>query len=393
MQNKNILVVFTVLLAFATLYTLSFNWVASGFETTADEYGAYVADSLESAGALGDQTFDEAAAQAAREFLRDSATAEIYPVFGHSYRHVKEQELNLGLDLKGGMSVTLEVSLPDLIVALSDYSDNADFRGALADAKALAQDHRRRLRDVVRACLDRARPRGGVVAHLPQHGEQGPLPCQELGREIFEILRAEAQTAIDNTESIIRKRIDQLGVAQPNVQKLQNGRILVELPGIDDRERARKQLKSTANLEFWETYFNDEVIGRLGAANEAVGPSHEPRALRGDAPADSTLTQDQLRAKNPLFSVFQLELGRRSAVVGYTLASDTNRVNDLLSRLKPVRPWAATCASCGKPSPPPTWRSSSPSRTRQAKAKLSSAARASWTPASATTRLAMWWSA
>ena len=137
MQNKNILVVFTVLLAFATLYTLSFNWVASGFETTADEYGAYVADSLESAGALGDQTFDEAAAQAAREFLRDSATAEIYPVFGHSYRHVKEQELNLGLDLKGGMSVTLEVSLPDLIVALSDYSDNAEFRGALSDAKAL----------------------------------------------------------------------------------------------------------------------------------------------------------------------------------------------------------------------------------------------------------------
>ena len=113
MQNKNILVVFTVLLAFATLYTLSFNWVASGYEATADEYGAYVADSLEVAGALEGQTFEEAAAQAAREFLRDSATAEIYPVFGHSYRHVKEQELNLGLDLKGGMSVTLEVSLPD----------------------------------------------------------------------------------------------------------------------------------------------------------------------------------------------------------------------------------------------------------------------------------------
>ena len=141
MQNKNILVVFTVLLALATLYTLSFNWVASGYEATADEYGAYVADSLEMAGALGDQTFDEAAAQAAREFLRDSATAEIYPVFGHTYRQVKEQELNLGLDLKGGMSVTLEVSLPDLIVALSDYSDNADFRGAIADAKALRKEN------------------------------------------------------------------------------------------------------------------------------------------------------------------------------------------------------------------------------------------------------------
>ncbi len=332
MQNKNILVVFTVLLAFATLYTLSFNWVASGFETTADEYGAYVADSLESAGALGDQTFDEAAAQAAREFLRDSATAEIYPVFGHSYRHVKEQELNLGLDLKGGMSVTLEVSLPDLIVALSDYSDNADFRGALSDAKAL----RKSTGDDFVTLFERAWTERAPEVELWRifHNMENKdlFPAKSSDAEIFDILRAEAQTAIDNTESIIRKRIDQLGVAQPNVQKLQNGRILVELPGIDDRERARKQLKSTANLEFWETYFNDEVIGRLGAANEALAQVQSPELFGENAPADSTLTQEQLRAKNPLFSVFQLELGRRSAVVGYTLASDTNRVNDLLSQ-------------------------------------------------------------
>ena len=332
MQNKNILVVFTVLLAFATLYTLSFNWVASGFETTADEYGAYVADSLESAGALGDQTFDEAAAQAAREFLRDSATAEIYPVFGHSYRHVKEQELNLGLDLKGGMSVTLEVSLPDLIVALSDYSDNAEFRGTLSDAKAL----RKSTGDDFVTLFERAWTERAPEVELWRifHNMENKdlFPAKSSDAEIFDILRAEAQTAIDNTESIIRKRIDQLGVAQPNVQKLQNGRILVELPGIDDRERARKQLKSTANLEFWETYFNDEVIGRLSAANEALAQVQSPELFGENAPADSTLTQDQLRAKNPLFSVFQLELGRRSAVVGYTLASDTNRVNDLLSQ-------------------------------------------------------------
>ena len=127
------------------------------------------------------------------------------------------------------------------------------------------------------------------------------FPAKSTDEEIFAILRTEAQTAIDNTESIIRKRIDQLGVAQPNIQKLQNGRILVELPGIDDRERARKQLKSTANLEFWETYFNDEVIGRLGAANEALAQSMSPELFGEDAPADSLLTQDELRAKNPLF--------------------------------------------------------------------------------------------
>ena len=332
MQNKNILVVFTVLLALATLYTLSFNWVASGYEATADEYGAYVADSLEMAGALGDQTFDEAAAQAAREFLRDSATAEIYPVFGHTYRQVKEQELNLGLDLKGGMSVTLEVSLPDLIVALSDYSDNADFRGAIADAKALRKENSDDFVTNFESAWTARAPEVELWRIFHNMENKDLFPAKSTDAEIFEILRAEAQTAIDNTESIIRKRIDQLGVAQPNVQKLQNGRILVELPGIDDRERARKQLKSTANLEFWETYFNDEVIGRIGAANTALGEAMSPELFGENAPADSTLSQDELRAKNPLFSVFQMELGRRSPVVGYTLTSDTNRVNDLLRR-------------------------------------------------------------
>ena len=332
MQNKNILVVFTVLLALATLYTLSFNWVASGYEATADEYGAYVADSLESNGALGDQTFDEAAAQAAREFLRDSATAEIYPVFGHTYRQVKEQELNLGLDLKGGMSVTLEVSLPDLIVALSDYSDNADFRGAIADAKALRKENSDDFVTNFESAWTARAPEVELWRIFHNMENKDLFPAKSTDAEVFEILRAEAQTAIDNTESIIRKRIDQLGVAQPNVQKLQNGRILVELPGIDDRERARKQLKSTANLEFWETYFNDEVIGRLGAANEALGRAMSPELYGEDAPADSAMSQDQMRAKNPLFAAFQMELGRRSPVVGYALTSDTNRVNDLLSK-------------------------------------------------------------
>ncbi|MGB1100185.1 MAG: hypothetical protein ACPGYS_04680, partial [Flavobacteriales bacterium] len=218
MQNKNILVVFTVLLALATLYTLSFNWVASGYEATADEYGAYVADSLEMAGALGDQTFDEAAAQAAREFLRDSATAEIYPVFGHTYRQVKEQELNLGLDLKGGMSVTLEVSLPDLIVALSDYSDNADFRGAISDAKALRKENSDDFVTNFESAWTARAPEVELWRIFHNMENKDLFPAKSTDAEIFEILRAEAQTAIDNTESIIRKRIDQLGVAQPNVQ-------------------------------------------------------------------------------------------------------------------------------------------------------------------------------
>ena len=159
------------------------------------------------------------------------------------------------------------------------------------------------------------------------------FPAKSTDAEIFDILRAEAQTAIDNTESIIRKRIDQLGVAQPNVQKVQNGRILVELPGIDDRERARKQLKSTANLEFWETYFNDEVIQPHWCCQHGprLSQAMNPELFGENAPADSTLNQDETapRTHCSRSSKWNSHVVRPWWV---TPISDTNRVNDLLRR-------------------------------------------------------------
>ena len=336
MQNKNAVLLFTILLSLATLYTLSFNWVANNYEKEADTYGAYIADSLESTGEITEKEWSVAAAQAAREFLRDSADAEIYPVFGHTYREVIEQELNLGLDLQGGMSVTLEVSIPDLIIALSDYSSNATFRAAISEAKE-AQKTTQGLTYV--ELFEQSWTAKNAASETPidlwrifHNLESKDLfPAQSTDEEVFIILQNESETAITNTESIIRKRIDQLGVAQPNVQQVSGGRILVELPGIDDRDRARKQLKSTANLEFWETYFNDEIFPRISAANNAVGRALTPELFGADAPADSALSIDQQRSKNPLFSYFQPELQRRSAVVGYAAVADTNRVNDLLS--------------------------------------------------------------
>ena len=334
MENKIAVQIFTVLLALATLYTLSFNWASKRFEAKAAIHGNYVADSLEQDTLLGSLTWDEAAKLATREYLRDSINSVAHP-FGQTYREVKEQELNMGLDLKGGMSVTLEVSIPDLIISLSDYSDNEDFRSSLSAARK-AQNNSS---DGFMALFDdawKAQVAGqekDKLWRIFHNMEQKDLfPAKSSDDEILAILANEAETAIDNTENIIRKRIDQLGVAQPNVQKLQNGRILVELPGIDDRERARKQLKSTANLEFWETYFNDEVIGQLSEANAAIGKSLNPELFAEDAAPDSTLTIEQRQAKNPLFASFQMELTRRSAIVGYAQVSDTNRVNDLLKR-------------------------------------------------------------
>lgn len=336
MQNKNAVLLFTILLSFATLYTLSFNWVANNYEKEAASYGAYIADSLESSGEITKDEMSVAAAQAAREFLRDSADAEIYPVFGHTYQEVIEQELNLGLDLQGGMSVTLEVSIPDLIIALSDYSGNTTFRAALSQAKE-ARKTTQGLTFVELFQQSWTEKNGSSESPIELwrifHNLESKdlFPAQSTDEEIFEILQFEAETAITNTESIIRKRIDQLGVAQPNVQKVSGGRILVELPGIDDRNRARKQLKSTANLEFWETYFNDEIFPRVSAANNALGRSMSPELFGADAPQDSALSIEQQRSKNPLFSYFQPDLQRRSAIVGYSAVADTNRVNDLLS--------------------------------------------------------------
>jgi SecD/SecF fusion protein len=337
MQNKNAILLFTILLSLATLYTLSFNWAANKFEEEAANYGAFVADSLQGTGEITESEWSSAQDQAAREFLRDSANAEIYPVFGHTYREVIEQELNLGLDLQGGMSVTLEVSIPDLFIALSDYSSNETFRQAISDAKA-AQRTTQGLTfvDLFEASwkeLNGASENPIDLWRIFHNMESKDLfPAQSTEDEIFVILRNESTTAIDNTESIIRKRIDQLGVAQPNVQKVSGGRILVELPGIDDRERARKQLKSTANLEFWETYFNDEIIQRLDAANTAIATANTPSLFGASAPADSALTDEQKLAKIPLFRYLNPELQRRSAVVGYAAIADTNRVNDLLRR-------------------------------------------------------------
>ncbi|MEZ7836963.1 MAG: hypothetical protein QMB09_03610, partial [Flavobacteriales bacterium] len=303
MENKNAVLIFTVLLAFATFYTLSFNWASKRFEAKASIHGQYIADSLQENNLLGSLTLEEAEKKATREYLRDSISSVAHP-FGQTYREVKEQELNLGLDLQGGMSVTLEVSIPDLIISLSDYSENENFRSAVKNARVAQKNSS----DGFMVLFDQAWNSQTASSENPtelwrifHNIEQKDLfPAKSTDAEIMAILFNEAETAIDNTENIIRKRIDQLGVAQPNVQKLQNGRILVELPGIDDRERARKQLKSTANLEFWETYFNDEVIGRISAANTAVGQLLNPELFGDEAPADSTLTQEQLQLKNPL---------------------------------------------------------------------------------------------
>ena len=334
MQNKSAVLIFTVLLALATMYTLSFNYFSSQFEKEAAEQGVYEAEQLLEAGDITEEAFNATAKEEAKAYLRSKGDSAIVPVFGKSYREAKERELNLGLDLRGGMSVTLEVSIPDLVVALADYSTNEPFRAAVNEAKSERRNSNADFITLFGQAWSAQNTDVELWRIFHNMENRDLFPQKSTDEEILAILRTEAETAINNTENIIRKRIDQLGVAQPNVQKLSfSGRILVELPGIDDPARARKQLKSTANLEFWETFFVEEVLERMLIANEAAGRATRPDLFGPDAPADSVLTEEQIVAKNPLRAVLQFNAQGMFAqsVVGVTNALDTGRVNAVLA--------------------------------------------------------------
>jgi len=364
MQNRTFLWVFVLLLTLSVTYSLSFSWVAGRFEK---QVRTMAIDSVETLGLTGPAA-DSAITALERKILRDSSEAKVYPVFGHTYTHLKQKQLNLGLDLKGGMSVTLEVSIPDLLIALSDNNENPSFRAAIAAAKAA---QRSSTNDYI-TLFEREwakRANGTELWRIFVGPEtKDKFPQRASDSDIIKVLRDEASDAIDNTENIIRKRIDQFGVAQANVQKQSlTGRILVELPGVDDRDRVRKNLKSTANLEFWDTYFNNEVIEFLVKANEAAGKKVAAELYLPDSAqvqldslmaavdirteltpvqrdsikmdlrntsgmkADSLLTVDEQRKKNPLFALLDYRTPMGSAMVGYARASDTSAVNRILA--------------------------------------------------------------
>jgi SecD/SecF fusion protein len=364
MQNRTFLWVFVLLLSLSVVYALSFSWVARNFEKQAHTMAA---DSVDVLGLQGEAR-DSMITELERKILRDSSEAKVYPVFGHTYSHLKQKQLNLGLDLKGGMSVTLEVSIPDLIIALSDNNENPAFREAVAKAKTAQRNSTDDFITLFRREWDQVSNGTELWRIFVGPETKDKFPQRASDDEIIDVLRKEAEDAINNTENIIRKRIDQFGVAQANVQKQSlSGRILVELPGIDDRERVRKNLKSTANLEFWDTYFNTEVIGVLSQVNDAAGRKMAPQffleaaaqaevdslaaAIDANAEytqavkdslkteltkntgikADSLLTVEEQRKKNPLFAVLDVRVQSGSPMVGMTRVSDTSAVNRILA--------------------------------------------------------------
>ena len=338
MQNKGAIRLFSILLSLICVYQLAFTYVSGRVEKHAKEY------------AKGNKEKELA-------YLDSISGETVYNLLGirkYTYKEVKELEMNLGLDLKGGMNVTLEVSVVDLIKALSNYSKDPTFNAAIARAKemqAKSQDDFVTLFGKAFEEIDRNAQLAAIFNTLELKEK---VKYNSTNAEVLKVIREETDAAIDNSFNIIRTRIDRFGVAQPNVQPLQTkGRILVELPGIDDPKRVRKLLQGTANLEFWETYENSEIYESLLAANAKIkeiqslgkgaGTTGEAVEKKDSVKSENSLL-DKLETKTdsvgstnmnkdfPLFAVLMPSTtpqGQllRGPVVGTSHAKDTATVN------------------------------------------------------------------
>ncbi|HEX5002519.1 MAG TPA: protein translocase subunit SecDF [Bacteroidia bacterium] len=364
MQSKGAIRFFAIVLAIVCVYQLSFTLVTSLVENKAHEatkgdpqaYTAYI-DSISNQGVFN-------------LLVKD-----------YTYRECKERELNLGLDLKGGMNVTLEVSVVDLIKSMANNSTDPTFNKAIEAAVQKQKDSQKDFVTLFGEAFTEADPNAKLAAIFSTMDLQGRISFNSTNEQVLAVIRQEANDAISRSFNILRTRIDKFGVTQPNIQQLGSGRILVELPGVKEPERVRKLLQGTARLEFWETWNNNEAFNYLSNVNDLLKATDKKDSLMASV-SDSTVKDtlalaaatpetaapdtskpslideiakdtskaasdsasqsfEQFAKNNPLFAIltpaiFQNQQGqseyRQGPVVGYALIKDTSKVNAFLHR-------------------------------------------------------------
>ena len=350
MQSKNAIRFVAIMLAIACLWQLSFTAVTMRQENKAEKYAAAAVEAAQQSAAYAkvsdaDKAFylDSIRKEENRHYLDSISSEKIY--FGYTYKDVKSKEINLGLDLKGGMNVMLQVQLKDLVKALAGDSDVPQFDQALALAQERSVNSRADFITLFAEAWEETAggmPLAQVFGTYEMRDKIGP---ESTNAEVIEVIRAEAESAISNSFNVLRNRIDRFGVTQPNIQKLGNsGRILVELPGVKEPERVRKLLQGTASLEFWATYDAAEVEPFLVEANavlaEILAVEEETPAAEQTAEADvlaQELQQNEAESDaammkaNPLFSVLQPSGARGNACIGYAHYADTAKINKYFS--------------------------------------------------------------
>lgn len=253
MQNKGVIRFLAICLALASAFQLSFSVRTSMVRNNAEKYAA------------GD-------IQKEAKYLDSIGNEVVYNFFWirkYTYKECLERELNFGLDLKGGMNVILEVSVPDVVNALSNNSKDENFLKAMSEAKKAQRNSGEDFITLFGKAFNQVAPQGKLASIFNTVDLKDRISFNSTNDEVLAVLREESNAAISNSFNILRTRIDRFGVTQPNIQRLsgETGRILVELPGVKDPERVKKLLQGTANLEFWETYDVKEVWGALTQAN------------------------------------------------------------------------------------------------------------------------------
>jgi len=325
MQSKGWIRFVAILLGIASIWQLSFTAISRIQESKAAKYAEEQAqqfiESNNIAPEIREFALDSVANIRNRAYI-DSISAE--KVFlGYTYQSVKEKEINLGLDLKGGMNVMLQVQLEDLVKALSGNSTDPDFVAALAQAKANNVNSSADFIGLFEEAWNQIAPARRMAEVFGTYELRDKIKPESTNREVVDVIRAEAKSAVDNSFNVLRNRIDRFGVTQPNIQQVGNsGKILIELPGVKDPERVRKLLQGTASLEFWPTYQGNEVD--LYSVDARVA---EILSNLGDSTA----------VANPLFQVLSPS-GWDNACIGFAAGVDTATVNRYLAMAQDVLP-------------------------------------------------------
>ena len=358
MQNKGLVKLFALLFGLVSIYQLSFTFVANRQEKKAEEFAALkVPTSVED--------YSHKREKIVSHYLDSIANETVYHlgIASYTFKEVKERELKQGLDLKGGINVTLQISVHDILRGLADNSKNADFEKALAQAD-------KRLRETDQSYIDlffeAFEATGAKLASADIFGNKtlsSQITPQMSNSQVQPIIRRKVDESISSAFEVLRKRIDKFGVTNPDIKKLGNsGRISVELPGAKDISRVKNLLQSTAQLEFWETFKASDFTMFFGQLNAALQAKEAPAKAEETTPAQTATTVtdtlataatdslarnqvDELLSKtteekkdtlapaqkNPLYDLFQLTQGENSPSIGYFLAADTTK---LLSYLR-----------------------------------------------------------
>ncbi len=337
MQNKGIVICVAVLLTLASIFYLSFSVATSYYDSEA----AKIKDPI------------------AQQDYKDS----VKYLGVYSYQNCLETQIGLGLDLKGGMNVILEISVPDVIENLADHKTDAGFTNAMKEARAQEEANGGDFVSLFINAYHKSAPGHKLAEVFATQQLQGKVSPQSSDAEVEKAIRSSVQDAIDNSFNVVRTRIDKFGVVQPNIQKLegQQGRIMVEMPGISQPERMRKMLQGSANLEFWETYNSEEIAPYLQQLDTRLANGDHEVEAKDSVAADSAKNEvakaepakaapklnlkkgDEAKSKinaekqsaaaikaHPLLARLQLVPGQGLSTVGYASVRDTAAINKLI---------------------------------------------------------------